>query len=108
MSVTEAYLGDKPIGILELNMELDADKGAGWIAFYYIDREYRGKGLAVQLLGQATSIFRKLGRKTLRLRVAQTNKRAINFYKKYGFKHIATEEGAVCPLLVMEKNIAVE
>ncbi|HHU06695.1 MAG TPA: GNAT family N-acetyltransferase [Clostridiales bacterium] len=108
MSVTEAYLGDKPIGVLELNTERDADKGAGCIAFYYIDKEYRGKGLAVQLLGQATSVYRKLGRKTLRLRVAKTNKRAINFYRKHGFKHVATEQGAVCPLLVMEKNIALE
>lgn len=108
MSVMEAYLGDKPIGVLELNIELGADEGAGCIAFYYMDREYRGKGLAVQLLGQATSVYRGLGRKTLRLRVAKTNKRAINFYKKHGFNHIATEQGAVCPLLVMEKNIALE
>lgn len=108
MSVMEAYLGDKAIGILELNINRDADKGAGCIAFYYMDGLYRGKGLAVQLLGQATSIFRGLGRRALRLRVAETNKRAIKFYKKHGFKHIGTEEGIVCPLLVLEKNISLE
>jgi len=108
MAITEAYLGDKPVGILELNIERDADEGAGCIAFYYMDREYRGRGLAVQLLGQATSIYRSLGRKTLRLRVAETNKRAISFYKKYGFQQVATEPGAICPLLVMDKNIALE
>ncbi|NLL46284.1 MAG: GNAT family N-acetyltransferase [Clostridiales bacterium] len=108
MSVMEAYLGDKAVGLLELNINRDAKEGAGCIAFYYMDEKYRGKGLAVQLLGHATSIYRELGRSTLRLRVAKTNKRAIRFYKKYGFKHIATEEGVVCPLLVLEKNISLE
>jgi len=108
MSVMEVYLGDKPIGLLELSINRDADKGAGCIAFYYMDEKYRGKGLAVQLLGQATSVFRSLGRKALRLRVAETNTRAVKFYKKYGFKHIATEDGPVGSLLVMEKNISLE
>jgi len=108
MSVMEVYLGDRAIGVLELSINRDADEGAGCIAFYYMDEKYRGKGLAVQLLGQATSIFRELGRRTLRLRVAETNTRAIKFYKKYGFKHLAMEEGIVCPLLVLEKNISLE
>lgn len=108
LSVTEAFLGDKPIGLLELSIEQDAKEGAGCIAFYYIDEPYRGSGLAVQLLGHATSIYRGLGRKTLRLRVADTNERAIAFYKKHGFHQVGHEEGSVGDLLVMEKNISVE
>lgn len=108
LSVTEAFLGDKPIGLLELSMDQDAKDGAGCIAFFYIDEQYRGKGLAVQLLGHATSVYRALGRKTLRLRVADTNERAIAFYKKYGFHQIGEEDGSVGDLLVMEKNISLE
>ncbi len=108
MSVTEAFLGDRPVGILELSIEQDAASHAGCIAFYYIDEPYRGKGLAVQLLGHATSVYRRLGRRTLRLRVAETNARAIAFYKKHGFRHIDSEPGNVCSLLVMEKKIALD
>ena len=45
MAVTEAYLGETPIGVLELNIDLDSDKGAGCIAFYYIEKSTAGKGL---------------------------------------------------------------
>lgn len=108
MSVLEAFLGDKSVGILELNIGRDEEQGAGCIAFYYMDEPYRGKGLAVQLLGEATSIYRRLGRRSLRLRVAETNKRAIAFYQKFGFRQIGKEDGNICPLLIMEKNISLE
>lgn len=108
LSVVEVYLGDKPVGVLELSIDQDENENVGCIAFYYMDAPYRGRGLAVQLLGHATSIYRSLGRKNLRLRVAESNDRAISFYKKYGFHQIAVETGVVCPLLVMEKAISVE
>ena len=104
-AVVEAYLGEEPVGILELNVHRDEEEGAGCIAFYYMDAAHRGKGLSVQLLGEATSFFRSRGRTSLRLRTAQSNKRAIAFYRKYGFLEIGREDGTLGPLLVMEKKI---
>ena len=96
---------DKFIGIIELDTECMADKGAGWISFCYLEPDYRGQNLGVQLLGHAVSVYRGLGRKTLRLHVAETNKRGIAFYEKFDFKRIGTAKGNICSLLLMEKEI---
>lgn len=100
--VVKAYYGDEFAGIAELDPEMMSFVGAGWISFCYLSPEFRGRGLAPQLVGHAVSVFRRLDRTSLRLHVAQTNTRAVEFYKKLGFKHISTDKGVVCPLLLME------
>lgn len=108
LAVCEAMRDGAHAGLLELDLERGADEGAGLIAFYYMAEPFRGRGLAVQLIGQATSVFRALGRKKLRLRVAEENVRAIGFYKKFGFRQTGVSDGALGKLIVMEKNIAVD
>ncbi len=104
-AIMRSYLGDKPTGIIDLDIETDAAEKAGNIAFYYMDENYRGRDLGVQLIGYAVSIFRPMGRDRLRLRVADTNLKAIKFYERYGFKKVGTQPGSVGTLLVMEKDI---
>jgi ribosomal protein S18 acetylase RimI-like enzyme len=48
----EAYLDGTPCGMLELAASYGASEGAGHISFLYLEKEYRGKGLAVQLIGR--------------------------------------------------------
>ena len=104
-SVMQAMLGDEPAGILQLNLRRDADKGVGGIPFFYMMPTTRGKGLGVQMLGQAVSTYRPLGRKYLRLRCAPDNFVAQRFYQKYGFHKIGEEQGSRVPLDIMEKYI---
>ena len=104
-SVIQVMYGDHHAGVLHLNLQRDADKGVGNIPFFYMDPEYRRRGLGVQLLGQATSVFRPLGRKYLRLRCAPDNEVAQRFYKRYGFKKIGEDPGSRVPLDIMEKYI---
>ena len=106
MTVVEASQGDTPVGIMQLSPWQDAKENVGSIAFYYMREEARGKNLSVQPLGQAVSYYRGLGRKALRLRVAEENARARAFYEKYGFKFVCYERGAVGKLLVMDKDIS--
>lgn len=94
---------DKFAGIIELDTERMANEGAGWISFCYLTEDYRGKNLGVQLLGHAVSVYRRLGRRVLRLHVAETNKAGIAFYEKYDFKRIGTAKGNLCNLWLMEK-----
>jgi probable phosphoglycerate mutase len=104
-TVMEAYLDGTPCGMLELAASYGASEGAGHISFLYLEKEYRGKGLAVQLIGQAQSFYKSLGRDKLRLRVTEANKRALQFYQKYGFRLIdkeTSQNGSIC---VMEKSI---
>ena len=106
MTVLETYQGNKPVGYLQLSPWQDARENVGCIAFYYFREAFRGKGLAVQPLGQAVSYYRPLGRRALRLRVAEENSRARAFYERYGFQQVAYERGAVGRLLVMDKDIS--
>lgn len=106
-SVARAYLKGVPCGIIELAGETDRGDNSGHIAFLYLSPEFRGRGLAVQLIGYAVWYYRKLGRTKLILHVSVENKRAQALYKKYGFCPTATEKGTVCEILVMEKDIRI-
>jgi 2,3-bisphosphoglycerate-dependent phosphoglycerate mutase len=104
-SLMKAMSGDKFIGIIELDTERMAEQGVGWISFCYLAEDYRGQNLGVQLLGHAVSVYRSLGRHSLRLHVAETNKSGIAFYEKFDFKSIGTAKGNLCSLWLMEKEL---
>jgi len=67
--------------------------------------ETRAKALGVQLIGQAVSVFRPMGREYLRLRCASYNEPAQRFYQRYGFYKIGVEQGNRVPLDILEKYI---
>ena len=92
-------------GLLQLDLERHADQGVGYIPFVYMTPQHRKKGLGVQLLGQAVSIYRPLGRTRLLLRCAPDNEIAQRFYKKYGFVKVGEAQGARVPLDLLEKYI---
>ncbi|MGI5979076.1 MAG: GNAT family N-acetyltransferase [Oscillospiraceae bacterium] len=101
----KTYSGDKFAGIIELDPDRMANEGAGWVSFCYIVPELRGQDFGVQLLGHAVSYFRGQGRQSLRLHVSEKNERAISFYQKYAFREIGGEQGVVCWLKLMEKDL---
>ena len=107
-SVMQVMVDDHPAGLLQLDMHRDAEKGVGGIPFFYMLPEYRKKGLGVQLLGEAISVYRPMGRKYLRLRCAPDNHVAQRFYQRYGFKKIGEDPGSRVPLDIMEKYIGYE
>lgn len=103
--VTVAFAGDKLTGLLQLDPERYKEDNAGYIPFCYIMPEQRGRSLGVQLIGQAVSFYRPMGRDKLRLRCAPYNEHARHFYRKYGFTKIGDESGGRVPLEILEKNI---
>lgn len=102
-----AMAGDEYGGVVELDLDRASGEGAGWISFYYMTEKYRGSSMSLQLLGHAVSVYRGLGRKTLRLMVAEANENAVGYYEHVGFMTIGEEEGMFCRLLLMEKDISV-
>ena len=106
--VTLAFAGDQLAGVLELDPSRYAGDNAGYIPFCYIVPERRGQNLGIQLIGQAVSVYRPMGRDRLRLRCAPYNDRAQRFYKKYGFTKIGDEENSRVPLEILEKYIGYE
>ena len=103
--VTLAFAGDNLVGVLQLDPERYRDGNAGYIPFCYVVPERRGQSLGVQLIGQAVSVYRPMGRDRLRLRCAPYNDRAQHFYQRYGFSKIADEQNSRVPLEILEKYI---
>ncbi|MBQ1352121.1 MAG: GNAT family N-acetyltransferase [Oscillospiraceae bacterium] len=104
-SLLIGMLEDSVAGILQLELRTDAKENAVWIPFYYMMPDFRGKHIGVQLLGQATSVCRAIGRSYLHLRVSSVNTCAQQFYQKYGFRVVGEEMGSFAPLHIMEKYI---
>ena len=78
----------------------------GHIALLYLDPEKRGLGLGAQLLGEAVSVARGLGKTSLSLRVYHQNTQALAFYRKMGFSVCGSEQGLYGTLMQMRLNIA--
>ncbi len=107
MAVVFAMRDTTPVGLLELDVEAVTPDNTGHISLVYLTPQERGRELGAQLIGQAVSVYRKLGRRALHLRVAESNKAARRFYAKLGFAVTAREEGMFGQLLVMKLDIAV-
>ncbi len=105
-AVCRVFLHADPAGLLDLDTEAYAGDGAGSIALYYIEERLRRKGFGPQLLGEATSVYRKLGRSALRLKVAEANDGARRFYEANGFRQTGEERVTSGILRIMEKDIS--
>lgn len=103
--VTAAMCGEEVAGLLQLSPRRFREEGAGYIPFVYMTPSYRNRGLGVQLVGQAVSFYRPLGRSALRLRCSPTNQAALGFYGKYGFVQAGEDGESRLPLLMLEKSI---
>lgn len=105
-TVMEAFREGVPCGMVELSPLKKAEEGAGHISLLYLEKDFRHMGLGVQLLGQAHSYYKKLGRRYLRLCVADTNDDARSFYVRWGFREASREEGMFGDILILTKDIS--
>ena len=97
--------GEESVGLVDLDTRRGAHAGYGWVSLLYLRPDYRGKGYGVQLLGRAVAKYESLGRKAIRLHVAEENAHARAFYEKYGFRTLSREPGSRGGLLLMEKKL---
>lgn len=98
--------GSRHAGVLLLDSDQRDEPGVGHISLIYLEPEYRHRGLGMQLIGHAVTAYRRQGRDTLRLHVAQHNRSAIRLYRKCGFR-FATVPYSISGQLVMKKSISI-
>ena len=79
-------------GVLELDLSAHADENVGVISRYKLDEAFRGSGLGIQLLGQAISVYRALGRERVRVTLTPEFLRSAAFFERLGFVHISETE----------------
>lgn len=107
-AVVKILSGGRVAGLVELDPARGAEEGCGWVSFLYLLPDYRGLGWGVQLLGHALWFFETCGRRAVRLHVAETNARAVEFYEHYGFQKIGRAAGVSSALYLMERPLADE
>lgn len=79
---------DKIIGYI-----IATSKNSGRIISIAILPKYRGKGLGVKLMKTGLNYLKKKGKNIATLEVAKSNKKAQNFYSKFGFKVVRELKG---------------
>ncbi len=104
-AVLKIFDREEPVGLVDLDTLRGAHAGYGWISLLYLRADYRGQGLGIQLLARAIQTYRELGRRSLRLHVAEENAAAVAFYGRQGFTLLGTESSGPARLLLMEKNL---
>ena len=104
-SVAVAYLGAEMVGMVQCDLDRGAGEAVCYVPFVYMNPTYRHQGLGVQLIGQAISLARPLGRSRLRLRCAPTNAVARRFYARYGFRKVGMAQDSRVELELLEKDI---
>lgn len=90
-TMTVAMSGDRPVGFFLIDPERGREEKAGYIKALSMLPEDRGKGLGVQLVGEAVSGFRRAGRDKLRLHCPADNEGARRFFQKYGFVKVGED-----------------
>ncbi|NLM83359.1 MAG: GNAT family N-acetyltransferase [Clostridiales bacterium] len=105
--VAVSYLGEEPVGVIELDVARAAEEGAGVIEFVYVEDDVRKTGKGAQLLGHAVSVYRALGRTRVRMSVGKENALAKEFCERNGFCPAGAESGGVSERRVFELDIAV-
>lgn len=101
-ALQQVMLRGRAVGLLQLATLQDVRDGAGYIPFLYLRSDYRGRGIAPQLLGQAVSVYRPMGRRCLRLLCDPDNQPAQRFYLRCGFVRKGSAPGALGPLDLLE------
>ena len=104
-AVVKLLSGNDVVGMIDMDPEHGRREGYGWISFFYLLPQYRGKGWAAQLLGHALWFSEMLGRTSVRLHVAEDNTRARGFYEHFGFTKVGETPGIRGTLYQMEKVI---
>lgn len=97
------WRGERIVGQAEMRL-LDEDPHVGYVSLFYVAADCRGEGLGRVLHEHAVDVFRRHGRKLMRLSVSISNARAIAFYRKLGWIPVGTRPNKE-PMAIMEYPI---
>ena len=97
-------VGEETIGLVDMDTRRGVHAGYGWLSLLYLRPEYRHQGYGIQVLGRVYRKYQKLGRKSLRLNVAVSNRDARAFYDREGFT-VLGHDGGADGLLLLEKTL---
>ena len=84
-----ATLEGETAGFVEFYPDKEAEAGKGWISLLGMVPSLRCHGYGIQLLGQAVTYYRPLGRDALRLALPESDDAANRFFRRWGFREVS-------------------
>jgi RimJ/RimL family protein N-acetyltransferase len=99
-----AFSGDSPIGIAALYRNGEGTD-VGELLQVWVSPEYRGQGVATDLMDAVFQWAGENGFRTVVATIAKGNARALRFYRQYGFKpaNNAPLDGPHDPVVIMKE-----
>ena len=70
--------------------------------------KFRGFGFGPQLIGNAVSVYRRMGKKMLQATPAKYNPGAANFYQRNGFEPVGEYTDECGESFILRRNIEVK
>lgn len=98
----EAWNNNILVGLIA--MYVNPSEGIGFITNVSVDIEYKGHGVASDLIKQVKEYASKNGIETIELEVYQENTKAINFYHKHGFATYGSTSKTLLMFHKIERN----
>lgn len=95
-------------GIIAMNTLENRDTEIGEMGGTCILPKYRGFGFGPQLIGNAVSVYRRMGKKVLQSTPAKHNPGAVKFYGKNGFDPVGEYHDENADFIIMQRNIEVK
>lgn len=79
------------IGQLELNL-MDSNPDIGWVNYFYLMKDQRGRGYAQEMQAFLESYYLKKNIRCIRLAVSPSNLRAYKFYENMGWSFLEEKD----------------
>lgn len=95
-------------GIIAMNTLEHRDTEIGEMGGACIVKKYRGCGFGPQLIGNAVSVYRRMGKKVLQSTPAKHNPGASAFYERNGFEPVGEYTDECGTFLIVQRNIEVK
>ena len=89
---TSVFLDGEIVGVCDIETRNRDGEEFGWVHFFYLSPDLRGRGLGAQLIDHAVEYCREYGLDTLYLRVGKINDSARRFYLRNGFQHFSVRD----------------
>ncbi|HKP61046.1 MAG TPA: GNAT family N-acetyltransferase [Polyangiales bacterium] len=86
-----AWHGDEIVGQMEMQI-LDEPR-RGYVNLFYLVEEMRGRGVSGELQEYAMDFMRRHAVQAAQLSVSPTNARALEFYRKHGWRDLGARPG---------------
>ena len=99
----EAWCDQELVGFVAAYLNESDPTSRAFVTNVSVVSEYRGQGIAKQILMRCHSASSRLGNVTISLEVDSRNEKAIGLYHSLGYRTVARKDSSLCVLMNLEQ-----